>query len=413
MYKAIIVDDEKKIRDGLKKLINWEEHGFIIVGQASDGVEALELYAQTKPSLVITDIKMPRKDGLHLASELKKINSDVSIIILSGYNDFNYAKQAIKFNVSNYLMKPVNVDELCSELDSIRDRIISRLSLENKIKHDDENLKNMLLIKLINGDLTEEDAIKTSSDHNINLYDTKRLCICILDIPDLLKPKSSISKSDIHLKRFIINNVMEELIGSKPSRYFCEYSKGRYCIIAASTDMELKTDLLVDEMDDLAKSFKEFCDLDIIIAVGNIVNTVSELTNSYKSASALFDLKLGTDINERVLYHSLADSSTDIIEILRYINKHYHEELSLKKLSEVFYISPSYLGQLLIKETGQYFNDLLNKTRVENSKKYLQNSIYPIQKISEMVGYKNIDHYYKNFKNITGISPANYKKQST
>jgi Response regulator containing CheY-like receiver domain and AraC-type DNA-binding domain len=82
----------------------------------------------------------------------------------------------------------------------------------------------------------------------------------------------------------------------------------------------------------------------------------------------------------------------------------------LKKLAEVFFISPSYLGQLLKKETGEYFNDLLNKTRVENSKKYIQDNIYPIQRISEMVGYKNIAHFYKNFKNITGLSPANYKK---
>ena len=65
----------------------------------------------------------------------------------------------------------------------------------------------------------------------------------------------------------------------------------------------------------------------------------------------------------------------------------------------------------MLKETGVYFNDLLNKIKVENSKKYLQDNLYYIQKISEIVGYKNIDHFYKNFKKIVGISPANYKKQ--
>lgn len=412
MYKAIIVDDEKKIRDGLKKLINWEEHGFIIVGQAGDGVEALELYARTKPSLVVTDIKMPRMDGLELACELKKTNPDISIIILSGYNDFNYAKQAIKANVSNYLMKPVNVDELCGELDSIRDKITSRLSLESKNKQDDENIKNMLLVKLINGDLTEEEAMKTALAHNIKLHCAKSLCVCIVDIPTLLKGQSSLSKSDIQLKKFIVNNIMEELLGSKPSRYCCEYSKGRYCILAASADAELKAELLVDEMHTVAGSLKEFCDPDVTIAVGSIVGSASRLTESYKSAAALFDLKLGAAGNEKVLYAACSDSSTDIIKILRYIHRHYHEELSLKKLAEVFYISPSYLGQLLIKETGEYFNDLLNKTRVENAKKLLQENIYSIQKISELVGYKNVEHFYKNFKNITGINPANYKKHS-
>ncbi|MEN6315706.1 MAG: response regulator [Clostridiaceae bacterium] len=410
MFKAIIVDDEKRIRDGMKKLIDWEEHGFSIVELAGDGVEALEICRLEKPSLVITDIKMPRMDGLTLASELKKINPDISIIIFSGYNDFSYAKQAMKYGVKNYLLKPVDKDELCAELDTIRCDILSRLSREEEVRQDNEKLESLFLIRLINGDLSPEEILKNPAGRKIGLENVKSLCICIMDVSSCLNKISQTPDTDKSQKRLKIRYVLEELLGKTKTKYFCEYSKGCYSILFTSTDTSLKTEQLVVESDKIAKAVKSQCDIDPIIAIGDIVASATDLKASYHVASSLLDIRKIIDGRENILYRLASNSSTDIIEILMYINMHYAEELNLKKLADIFFISPVYLGQLLKKETGEYFNDLLNKIRVENSKKHLQDNIYSIQKISEIVGYKSMDHFYKSFKAIVGKNPADYKK---
>jgi len=410
MLKAIIVDDERRIRDGMKKLINWEEHGFSIIGLASDGVEALEICRLEKPSLVITDIKMPRMDGLALASELKKVNPDISIIIISGYNDFSYAKQAIKYGAKNYLLKPVDKDELCAELDTIRCDILSKLSREEEVRQDNEKLESLFLLRLINGDLSPEEILNNPASRKIGLENVKTLCVCIMDVSNCLNKISQMPDTGKSQKRLKIRYELEELLGKTKTKFFCEYSKGFYCILFTSMDTPLKTEQLVAELDKIAKAIKDQCDIDPVIAIGDIVTSATDLKVSYHLASSLLDIRKIIDNKETILYKLISNSSTDIIEILMYINIHYAEELNLKKLADIFFINPVYLGQLLKKETGEYFNDLLNKIRVESSKKHLQDNIYPIQKISEIVGYKSIDHFYKSFKGIVGKNPADYKK---
>ncbi|MEN6315713.1 MAG: response regulator [Clostridiaceae bacterium] len=410
MLKAVIVDDEKRIRDGMKMLIKWEDHGFVIIGQACDGIEALEICRREKPDLVITDIKMPRMDGLLLTSELKKMDRSISIIILSGYNDFSYAKQALKYGVNNYLLKPVNKGELRKELDKIRYDIMSMLSHEEEVRQDITNLKDLFLITLINGDISKEEAFKDPSNRNIGLENAKSLCVCIMDIIGRTIHNNEISESDESTKKSMIRNEMGELLGATKSRHFCEYSKGRYCILAKSMDIPLKTEQLVEDSQEIVNTVKKHCDIDSIIAIGDIVTSVEDLNASYNRAASLLEMRTGACSIEKVLYYLPSNSSADIVEILMFINKHYAEELSLKKLAEVFYINPAYLGQLLKKETGAYFYELLNKIRVENSKKYLHDNVYSIQRISEIVGYKSTNHFCKYFKEIVGRNPADYKK---
>lgn len=105
LRKVLIVDDEFLVRLGLKTTINWPQYGYNIVGEASNGLEALKLFDRLKPDVLMTDIKMPDMDGLELISEIKKKGKEIQIIIISNYRDFDYARQAIKFGVSQYLIK--------------------------------------------------------------------------------------------------------------------------------------------------------------------------------------------------------------------------------------------------------------------------------------------------------------------
>lgn len=111
-YKAVVVDDEYFIRIGFKFLLNWEQLRMEIVGQASDGEQGLELIKRLRPDVVFLDIKMPKMDGLNMLKQLREENSDILVIIMSGYAEFSYAQQAIDYGVCKYLTKPIDTEIL-------------------------------------------------------------------------------------------------------------------------------------------------------------------------------------------------------------------------------------------------------------------------------------------------------------
>jgi len=130
MNKVMIVEDEKLIVEGLKCIINWDKLNLKIEQVAYDGVEAIEKYKNSPVDIIITDITMPNMDGLELIEKIRGINSDVKFIILSGYDDFKYAKKAISLGVENYILKPIDENELENTL----------ISINSKIKNGEEKL---------------------------------------------------------------------------------------------------------------------------------------------------------------------------------------------------------------------------------------------------------------------------------
>lgn len=119
MHKVLIVDDEPMIREGLQTLVDWSKYGFSVAGIASNGREAVEKHAALGPDLILIDIRMPGMDGLQAIEEIRKTDTACHFLILSGYAEFNYAKQAIAHNVDGYILKPIDEDELESYVERI------------------------------------------------------------------------------------------------------------------------------------------------------------------------------------------------------------------------------------------------------------------------------------------------------
>ncbi|NOU69376.1 response regulator [Paenibacillus sp. LMG 31461] len=124
MLKVLLVDDEPVIRAGLAQLIQWEKYGFTIVSKAKNGEQALQLMQEEAPDVIITDIRMPKMDGLQLIQAVREErNLQIPVIILTGFNEFDYARQAIRYQVRDYLLKPVDKEELIAALTRIRDTL--------------------------------------------------------------------------------------------------------------------------------------------------------------------------------------------------------------------------------------------------------------------------------------------------
>jgi two-component system, response regulator YesN len=154
MYKVLIADDEKNIRLGIQAMIRREYSTFETY-LASDGLEALEIINKMEPEIVITDIKMPQMDGIQLIKEIQMNDKKPALVILSGYDDFSYAKEAIRNRVKDYLLKPVNRDELFKTMNTI----IEELETSNKMtyQHLDEYRASQLNYILLNPNLQNQE----------------------------------------------------------------------------------------------------------------------------------------------------------------------------------------------------------------------------------------------------------------
>jgi two-component system response regulator YesN len=130
IIKMLIVDDEPIICQGLRQTIPWDTIGVEVVGEAYDGVEALQFVTRQHVDLVLTDIHMDGMDGLELAKGLKELLPQIRIIILSGYDDFEYARQALRLGIEDYLLKPVNIEELMAMVQSIGKELTYDAELE-------------------------------------------------------------------------------------------------------------------------------------------------------------------------------------------------------------------------------------------------------------------------------------------
>ena len=176
MIKVFLVEDEFAIREGIKKSVNWEEHGFTLVGEAGDGEIAFPKILKTRPDILITDIRMPFMDGLELARVVKAEIPDIRILVLSGYDDFNYAKEAISIGVDEYILKPVSGDNLLQELGKISDVISSRKKEEEarqKYMKDMEEIRILerqkFMHDMINGKISVQESIATGKELGIDI----------------------------------------------------------------------------------------------------------------------------------------------------------------------------------------------------------------------------------------------------
>ena len=123
MYTIVVADDEEELRSAIVRRINWEEIGYSVVGEAENGIEALELVDRLEPDLLLTDIRMPFISGIELARQVREVRPATQIAFLSGYDDFTYAQQAIQYNIISYLLKPITMAELTAELVQIKRRL--------------------------------------------------------------------------------------------------------------------------------------------------------------------------------------------------------------------------------------------------------------------------------------------------
>lgn len=194
MYRLLVVDDEPWIRERLCETIDWASLGVVVAGAADDGLQALELAECMKPDIILTDIRMPVMDGLELIRGLRENGNAAKVVIISGYQDFEYAQKAIKFGAFDYILKPVDDKELmgiirrcASELNDKSEREQRMADAQRQIEDSRPGLRELFLISLLNGRFTGAGEIATELAH-LGIEAINAPCLCLAVSPDQPEP---------------------------------------------------------------------------------------------------------------------------------------------------------------------------------------------------------------------------------
>ena len=284
VYKLIIVDDEEEIRLGVIKKINWEEYGFIVVGDAENGQEAIELAEKIHPDVIMTDIKMPFMDGLELGKRIKDIMPSTKIIIFSGSDELEYAHQAIKINVVEYVLKPINSNELIELLKRLKAKLDKEYNEKRNIeileKHYIESIpviREQLLIGALEGRITKEQW--KESERKLGLdFINKYLSVALINIDTVIKEK------DNRLILISIKNIVDEIM-----KNYCDFISFPYLdkiIILLSISEKDNMLKVINGLNEVCKIFESVFGSTISIGIGRIYNDINEIRFSYRTAQS-------------------------------------------------------------------------------------------------------------------------------
>lgn len=288
MLKVLLVDDEPYVLEGLKIMVDWSAYGFKVCGEATNGEDALEIVKICNPDLIITDIKMPVMDGLEFIKlSYEKLNSNAKFIILSGYDEFSYAKQAMTYKIKNYLLKPLDDDELKEVLSKLSTEILDERRKAENINKQLTFITTQCIHRVINGE--DKATLLERTRMLLNLNEGQEYRCVMLYIDDLNISIKKIGKMDIEIKRNKAIELLQSELGSEFQYNFFEDDKGRFCLIICE-DMPFYGQF-ESFISALQKKLKHLIGSCVSLAYSTIANKICTLGEMYRQVSYAIEFK--------------------------------------------------------------------------------------------------------------------------
>jgi len=393
VYKLLIADDEPKIRRGLSKL-KWEELGVEVVGEAENGKAALQLAKELSPDIMFVDICMPFIGGLELITQIKEILPNCIIIIISGYDEFEYAKKALTLKIFDYVLKPVNRKEL---METVKRALVAlEQNLKNNqyinwAKYQVHKNKNTILQQFLSDWLNG----RISSDKVYNQLNLLNIDYSKINLLFLVKPLEIENKDTVKLERDLLNFCLENIL----QEILAEYNQA---LIFHENDVVVVLLPMTqeDEILNIEKSIKmtisKYLGREVVTLYQKLNDDFLELPDYYKN--------LYKQLIANIEYTPIVQLAKCYIE-----KKYYDQDLSLIEVSKELNVSAAYLSRLIKKETGMSFKEYLTKIRISKAIDFMNNPTIKLYEIAENVGYSTQHYFSSAFKKITGVSPTVYR----
>jgi len=373
---VLIVDDEYLIRQGLETSIDWNALGFDSVSTAEDGMEALALIELSPPDLILTDVRMPFMTGLEFAEKVKEMVPDMCIVIISGHEEFSYAKTALKLAVFDYILKPINLKEI--------NEVILRAKkwIEEKRQRRENEYYEQIFNTPIEGPgpaMFEQAVLKESPDA-IHDCDIRGFTNALkfgsrAEIYDAYQEIQTDFKRKESCPRIILQLVCSNLF------FACKHA-----VEAQGGELEAMLESPV-------QTFRS------VISQPSIGHMFDYLT---PVLTAMLDYRDALNNNQ---------FTKEIENAKKYIQNNFSDlELSLDTVAKHVNMSACYFSVIFKKEAGSTFINYLTTVRIDKAKELLLSTNLKSYEISYQVGYDNPTYFSTVFKKLTGVSPIDYKK---
>ena len=434
MYKVFFVDDEAAMRAGFRDSINWERSDFTLVGEAPDGEMALSLISETLPDILITDVKMPFMDGLELSWRVARTMPWVKIIILSGHDEFEYAQQAIKIGVSEYLLKPVTSETLFQALESAAREIKTererRRTIEGLRKEVSDARKfqtERTLSNLVYGLSVE---IPPGMEALNSFAASPRFLTALMEV-------SPVVPDDLETVIKAEESLFEILSSNENIKSFSEGAERVICVFAAGDDASLEEDAYAT-----AQAVKYEIERRHACAVSVAIGSPAERVTLPKSFShakramrhmerlgrrmivGFKDIEpsfregekkeKGKEEEKKSAHGTKSSKYCDVIEkSTEYIREHFAEgNVSLNTVAEFVGLSPNHFSTVFSQETGETFIECLTRARLQKAGELLKTTSIRSSEIAYKVGYNDPHYFSYVFKKNVGLSPSEYRNRT-
>ncbi|MCE5342490.1 MAG: response regulator [Eubacteriales bacterium] len=294
LYRLMLVDDEPEIRDGLLEIIDWAKEGFEVVGVAENGLEALQVAENVTPDLVVTDIRMPFLDGLEMARRMRVMLPTVQFIVLSGYDEFEYARQAVQIQIKDYILKPISSEEFISVLRRVKKHLDEDFAQRNNVlalqKHFRASLpilRELLLTSLLSGGLSSQDAAQSAEQYELPLT-SPRYAVALIsfsgsetDDPDLLENPD--------LMRFAVINIVSEVLQSQAHCHVFHYNHLVAALLLLEKEEAQAFSSVVDLLEAARQTVKRYLGCALTIGVSNPCEQLGQLHHAAEQAQSALD----------------------------------------------------------------------------------------------------------------------------
>ena len=407
--KVFLVDDEIVIREGIRESFPWDRTPYTLVGEAPDGEMALPMIRDTNPDIVITDIKMPFMDGLELCRSLRSRMPWIGIIVLSGYDEFEYARQCIQLGVREYLLKPINsadlkeaLDKVSAQMEEERNHLAHASSLRARMGNDDKFVKEILVGSLFTDDSAKEDAV--------NVIRQLSAMGCSLPAPYYAVIDAAftpVSKGQEAIG--IFTDISEGKVLASPGRV------GTRFLITGGTneDAEEKAYSLSTSMSQELE--RAGCGM-IRIGIGEIVDCPENILHSFKTARHIRHLLVERKEESALILgvREMGDVTEDMPSVINearlFMSQHFQDpNLMLQDVAAAVNMSKSRFSAVFSQYTGKTFTEYLLYLRLGKAKELLRTTGEKSSRIAYEAGYNDAHYFSYIFKKNTGMTPSEYR----
>lgn len=406
MYSLLIMDDESIIRQGIMEYIPWSELGFEIVATFRDGSEGIEYLDHYAVDVILTDICMTEVSGLAVAEYVYNRALPTKVVLLSGYKEFEYAKQAIATDVEHYLLKPIAYEEMVRVFADLRIELDKERAEKEAVKERERRLQQVLPLlqdhffsDLLAGELADTGERNTRMDHaGLRPSLASRACCCVW--MELLQRNGT---GDIG--RDVYEEIKMMLRIERPTyAIFPVLGRNRkLCLLTCTHETRTGQEVrhwLEEELTEKLEKLQEQYGIELRMQTPECFKNIDQMA-----------------VNTMVVHpphqdgYEVDESTSKLIEMGKsFILQHFDRDLSLNDVAEHVFLNPSYFSRMFKQVTGINFSEYLTQTRLDKAMALIREGNYKVYEISEQVGFSSSKYFSTIFRQKTGYSPKEYDR---